>query len=430
MVDISKIRNVTIVGAGVLGHGIAQLALMAGFEKITLVDLNMDLLNNAAEKIRGYLTRLSSEEQFKQMLDAFENMKLLFTGKNLQKVIKDPIRFGKLAEGVSVDELMKRLIKEIDLKKAVADADYVIEAVSEIMNVKQEMFKKLVKYTPSHVVLATNSSSLSITKIAEHSGNPERIIGMHFFSPIISPLIEITRGEKSSNESIEIGGAIGQKLPCLIGKRMIIKLEKESPGFIANRIMSASGIYLTWATDRAVEKGIPLEGLNADVGILSSAGAGIFGMQDYIGLDVIYDVQKYLEGALSPDFAPGKVLTKLIDEGNFGVKTGKGYYEWKDNGKLKTELKSSQPAGLINLEAMLAIQLNEGCRILEEGVVKGYKTIDKAIIKGYLQPGPFATGKRNYEELCKILESLSEQTGIQYFKPCNLMKSGDFLKRR
>ncbi len=427
MVDVNNIKNVAIIGAGVLGHSIAQVALMAGFEKITLVDLNMDLLNSAGEKIEGYLTRLNSEEQFKQMLETFDSLKTLFTGKNLTNALKDPIRFGQLAEGVSVEELMKRLIKEVNLKKAVADADYVIEAVSEVMEVKQEMFKKLVEYTPSHVVLATNSSSLSITKIAEHSGSPERIIGMHFFNAVISPLIEITRGEKSSNESIEIGGAIGQKLPCLIGKRTIIKLEKESPGFIANRIMSASGIYLTWATDRAVEKGIPLEGLNADVGILT---AGIFAMQDSIGLNVIYDVSKYLEATLSPDFAPGKVLSKLVDEGNWGMKSGKGYYEWNDNGTLKTEVKKAQPAGLLKPEAFIAIQLNEGCRILEEGVVKGYRTIDKAIIKGYLSPGPFATGKRNYEEYCNLLEELSEQTGIQYFKPCNLMKSGDFLTRR
>ncbi len=393
MVDISNIKNVVIIGAGTLGHAIAQVALMAGFEKVILNDLNIEIINEAAEKIKENLVILSSEEKFKQMLDDFGDAKTLFEGINLSKILKDPINVGQLAEGVSVEELMGRLVKEVDLAKAVANADYVIEAVSEIMEIKQKMFKKLVKFTPAHVVLATNSSSLSITKIAEHSGRPEKIIGMHFFSPLISNLIEITRGEKSSDESIEVGAAIGQKLPCLRGKRMIIKLEKESPGFIANRISATSGLYLSWIMDQAAEKGIPWEQLDADLG--SANSIGICEIFDYIGLDVICDVLRYLEVALSPDFAPGKVITKLIEEGNLGKKTGKGFYEWNEDGTHKKELDKSQPAGLISPETLLAIQFNEGCRILDEGVVKSYRTIDKAMIKGYNTPGPFSVGKKN-----------------------------------
>ena len=424
--DISNIKTISIVGAGLLGHGIAMCALMAGFEKVILNDINMGILNKAADNIKDYLNILSSEEQFKQVLDEFEVLKNEFSNRNISKTLKNPIHTGLLAQGVSVEELMDRLIKETDLATAVANADFIIEAASENMKIKQEIFKKLVEFAPANVVLATNSSSLSITKIAENSGSPERIIGMHFFSPHTRSLIEITRGEKSSSESIEVGAQIGQKLPCLTGKRVIIKLDKESPGFIANRITSASGIYVSWIMDKAAGDGIPWACLDADVGI---ASFGFCKMIDYIGLDVVYGVQKYLEEALSPDFAPSKVLTKLVEDGNLGRKTGKGFYEWNEDGTFKNEDNNPDPAGLVSLEALQAIQFNEGCRILEEGVVKSYRIIDKAMMKGYNSFGPF-TARKRYEEMCKVLEDLAEETGIDYFKPCELMKSGDFLNYR
>jgi len=426
MSDISNIKTISIIGAGLLGHGIAICALMAGFEKVILNDINIGMLNEAADKINDYLSVLSSEEQFKQVLDDFEEFKTQFGNRDISKTLKNPIHTGVLAEGVSVEELMSRLVKEIDLATAVTNSDFIIEAASEAMEIKQEIFKKLVEFAPANVVLATNSSSLSITKIAQNSGSPERIIGMHFFSPHMRSLIEITRGEKSSNESIEIGAQIGQKLPCLTGKRVIIKLEKESPGFIANRITSASGIYVSWIMDKAAGDGIPWACLDADVGI---ASFGFCKMIDYIGLDVVYGVQKYLEEALSPDFAPSKVLTKLVEDGNLGRKTGKGFYEWNEDGTFKSEDNNPDPAGLISLEALQAIQFNEGCRILEEGVVKSYRVIDKAMMKGYNSFGPF-TARKKYIEMSKLLENLAEETGIKYFKPCELMKSGEFLTYR
>ena len=427
MSDISNIKTISIVGAGLLGHGIAMCALIAGYEKVILNDINIGILNEAADNIKDYLTMLSSEEQFKQMLDDFDILKREFGNKDISKTLKNPIHTGVLAEGITVEELMSRLVREIDLAKAVTNSDFIIEAASEAMEIKQDIFKKLVKFAPANAVLATNSSSLSITKIAENSGSPERIIGMHFFSPHMRSLIEITRGEKSSSESIEIGALIGQKLPCLTGKRVIIKLEKESPGFIANRITSASGIYVSWIIDKAAGDGIPWACLDADVGMVSF---GFCQLIDYIGLDVVYGVQKYLEEALSPDFAPSKILTKLVESGNLGRKTGKGFYEWNEDGTIKSEdNQDPDPAGLVNLEALQAIQFNEGCRILEEGVVKRFRIIDKAMMKGYNSFGPF-TARKKYEEMCKILEDLAKETVIKYFKPCELMKSGEFLTYR
>ena len=430
MGDIENIKTIAVIGAGTLGHGIAFVALLGGFEKVILSDINEEALEIGAKKIEKEVERLTSEEKFRYMLANYGDAGSYFAGQDLKEILADPNRVGTVASGESVEEIMSRLVKEVNLKKAVENADYIIESVSENMKIKKEVFKKLNEYAPPHAVLATNSSSLSISEIAKDSGRPDKVIGMHFFHPFLMQLIEITRGDQSSVESIEIGAAVGLKLPCITGKRETIKLDKESPGFIANRIQSAGLMYMCKVMDKAKELGVPWERIDADLGVAFPVGA--CEIIDSIGIDVVYDVQKYLETALSPDFAPGKVLSNFLELGNLGKKTGKGFYEWDEEGKRKDKVDKSsiEPSGLLSLEALLAIQLNEGCRILEEGIVSNYKLVDKAVNKGFNTPGPFLAGKRKYKEYIPLLDKLADETGIEYFRPCELMRSGEFLKMR
>jgi enoyl-CoA hydratase/3-hydroxyacyl-CoA dehydrogenase len=267
---------------------------------------------------------------------------------------------------------------------------------------------------------------MSPTKLGEASGKPEKVIGMHFFSPIRNRLIEITKGDKTSKESMEIGVAVGNKLPATEGKRVIIQLEKETPGHIANRVVGSAYIYINWLLDQALEKNIPFEQLDADImGLLPN---GVCMLCDGIGLDTVYNVLVYYSETLSPEFSPGKVITSMVENGNFGIKTGKGFYDWSKG--TRPEIDPSKKAGLVDVEALMAQILNEGCRLLEQGIVKGYRVIDKAVSIGFRMPGPFITGKRNYQQLSSKLEEVSEITGISYLKPCSLMKSGEFLKMR
>ena len=398
MGDISHIKNVAIIGAGIQGHAIAQIALMAGFEKVFLNDLTMKVIEKGVSLIKN-------------------NPKL-----GLRKLESD----GLLSAGETTETILKRLIKEPDLKKAVEFADYVIEAVPEVMEIKKEVYKKLGEYTPRDTVIASNTSTMSPTKLGEASGKPEKVIGMHFFSPIRNRLIEITKGDKTSKESMEIGVAVGNKLPATEGKRVIIQLEKETPGHIANRVVGSAYIYINWLLDQALEKNIPFEQLDADImGLLPN---GVCMLCDGIGLDTVYNVLVYYSETLSPEFSPGRVITSMVENGNLGIKTGKGFYDWS-KGTLP-EIDPSKKAGLVDVEALMAQILNEGCRLLEQGIVKGYRVIDKAVSIGYRMPGPFIMGKRNYQQLSSKLEEVSEITGIGYLKPCSLMKSGEFLKMR
>ncbi|MFX0153609.1 MAG: 3-hydroxyacyl-CoA dehydrogenase family protein [Candidatus Hodarchaeota archaeon] len=408
MINIDHIKNVSIVGAGFMGYGIAHVALLAGFDKVIIYDISKESLDSATEQI--------------------------------EIGIKKCEELGKLNENLTTDILMSRLIKEQDLERAVESADFIIEAVPEKLNLKREIYKKLDKYAPKNTILASNTSFIDISVLGEASGRPKKVVGMHFLPPIIaSRVIEVTKGNKTSNETMNICAAVGEKLPCISGDRYIARIEKWRPGFIMNRVLCGIYLYFGWIAEQAIEKGIPWEQIDADVAV-SEDSMGLCETWDYIGLDVAYDSANYLKEALSQDFTPTNPLVQKYEEGNLGAKTGKGFYEWPKKGRYffewtkegRPKLDRSKKAGLMDLETINAIGINEGCRLIEEGVVSGYKVIDDVVFIGSRQilPGPFISGKKNYKNLCKKLEDLAEKTGKDYFRPCDLMKSGDFLKMR
>jgi len=395
MQDISYVKNITIIGTGIQGHAIAQVALMAGFSKVILNDLSIELINKAVDRIVN---------------DPRTGLKVLE-------------KEGQLEDKITTEILVKRLVKEVNLQNAVENVDFVIEAVPEVMNIKKEVFRKLGQYCPEHTIFATNTSTMSITEIGKASGRSEKVIGMHFFAPLENKLIEITKGEKTSEDTLKIATEVGHKLPSLEGKRLLIELQRESPGFIANRIVGTIEIYITWLIEQAIARNIPFEQLDADV--IDFMPMGIFCLCDYIGIDTVFNAMKYFEETLSPDFAPHKLFTKLINENNLGQKTGRGFYDWSQN--KEPSIDRSKTAGLVDIELLIAIQLNEGCRMIEEGCVSNYKIIDKAVSTGYRSPGPFSMGKKNYKQLVVKLDEFAELTGRKYLKPCKLMRSGGFL---
>ena len=378
-----------------MGREIAQVALMSNiFNKVYINDTNDNALKNAKIYILNGLNKLESK--------------------------------GLLAHGLTTDELIKKLVLDKNLISSIKDADFIVEAIPEIMELKQELFEELGQYAPEHALLATNTSTMSITKIAEASKRPGQVIGMHFFTPIpLLRLIELIKGEKTSQEAFDLGVALGQRLPAIKGKRYIAKIEKESPGFIVNRLLITTNLLFNWLLDLATDKGIPYEKIDND--FVAPPELGPLAKWDFLGLDIVCDVMNYFVKEISPEFAPGKTLTNLLKEGNLGRKSGEGIYEWVEG---KPNRKTNEKAGLFNPEVYYAIQLNEGCKLLDEKIVSGYKIIDDTMLAGMDMPGPFGAGKNNYEKWSLMLEDLAETTQINYFKPCDMMKSGGFLKLR
>jgi len=390
---MAEIKNIVMIGAGLMGHNAAQIFLMAGYN-VTLVDIKDEFVDTGAAKIEEGLKKLEAK--------------------------------AKLGEGVSAADLFGNLKKSIDIASAVKDADFVVEAVVENMDVKKQVFKTCDENAPPHCILATNTSTMSITEIASATNREDKVIGMHFFNPpILMRLVEIIAGEKSSDESMDIGVELSKSLPCLKGKRFVPKVLKDRPGFIVNRLNAPVQIYLNWVFDQAAEKGIPWEQIDADAAGLMPMGP--CELSDYVGIDTMFHVGNYYAETLSPDFKPGKVITKMVEENKLGRKSPQGFFDWSAG---RPKIDKSQKAGLFSVENSMAIMLNEGCRLLEEKVVTGFKVIDDANMAGMNTPGPFGGGKNQYEKWANLLNELADKTGKDYFRPCDLMKSGDFVKMR
>ena len=390
---MAEIKNIVMIGAGLMGHNAAQICLMAGYN-VTLVDIKDEFVDAGVAKIDEGLKKLEGK--------------------------------GKLGEGITAASLMGNLKKSIDIASAVKDADFVIEAVVEKMDVKKQVFKTCDENAPPHCILATNTSTMSITEIASATNREDKVIGMHFFNPpILMRLIEIIAGEKSSDEAMDIGVELSNSLPCLKGKRFVPKVLKDRPGFIVNRLNAPVQIYLNWVFDQAAEKGIPWEQIDADAAGLMPMGP--CELADYVGIDTMFHVGNYYAETLSPDFKPGKIITKMVEENKLGRKSPHGFFDWSAG---RPKIDKSKKAGLFTVENSMAIMLNEGCRLLDEKVVTGFKVIDEANMAGMNTPGPFGGGKNQFEKWSNLLDELADKTGKEYLRPCELMKSGSFAKMR
>jgi enoyl-CoA hydratase/3-hydroxyacyl-CoA dehydrogenase len=383
------VKKIAVIGAGLMGNGIAQISLMAGYN-VMMVDVKQDFIDKGVAAINDGLKRLEAKGQLNSA------------------------------------EVMGRLKTSLDLASAVKNSDFIIEAVVENMDIKKAVFKTCDQNAQSHCIIATNTSTMSITEIASATKREDKCIGIHFFNPPpLMRLVEIIKGEKSSDDAMEIGVKVGESLPCLRGTRFVARVLKDRPGFIVNRLNAPVGIYSSYIIDLAYEKGIPWEQVDADLGGLMPMPPLV--LADYVGLDTAFNVSNYYTKTLSPDFKPGKVLTKMVEEGKLGRKTGQGYYDWS---KGRPEPDMSKKAGLLDLELVMAIRLNEGCRLIEEGVVTGWKVIDDANMAGMNTPGPFSAGKNNYERWTKKLDEFVDKSGKGYLRPCDLMRTGKFVKMR
>ena len=292
-----EIRTVAVIGAGTMGAGIAQVCAQSGW-KTNLFDAFPDGLE------RGM--------------------------KNIDSFWDKGIARGKTTKEQK-EEWFTNLFPVSELSEAVKDADMVIEAVPEIMELKCDIFKSLGSLTKQECILGTNTSSLSISKIAEASGKPEKVIGMHFFNPVpIMKLLELIKHDSCSSETIDLATAAGE----IMGKTTI--LVNDVPGFATSRL----GVVLGNEAIRMLADGVAsAKDIDTAMVLGYKHPMGPLALSDLVGLDVRRDILLNLKKSFNDDsYTPHPLLEKLISEGRLGKKSGKGIYDWSSGSAEETEM--------------------------------------------------------------------------------------------
>ena len=284
------VERVAVVGAGTMGRGIAHAATLGGFQ-VTLQDVGSGVLERALEEIQ----------------------------KEMQKAVeRDKLDEGEMREG------LERIVSTESLEEAVTEADLVIEAVPEEIELKLEIFGRLDELCPEHAVLATNTSTMSPTEIAAATSRPERCIAMHFFNPAHKmKLVELVRGLETTDETVETARDVAKRM----GKETV-EVE-EFPGFVTSRINCLVGneamnmLVEGVASAPDIDKALKL-GLGYPMGPLELA--------DLVGLDARLRNLEYLHQTLGEKYRPSPLLYKLVAAGHYGRKSGRGIYEYDEDG--------------------------------------------------------------------------------------------------
>lgn len=285
---MTEIRKITVLGAGLMGHGIAQVASQIGKYEVNLRDVEQRFIDSGISMIKDSLQRF--------------------------------VKKGQLSEA-DMTTIMARIHPVLDLKQAVSNADLIIEAIPENLELKKATFREVDAYAPIHALIVSNTSSVSITEMASSTKRPEKVCGMHFFNPPqLMKLVEVIRGAKTSDETVNTVLDVAHKMD-----KETVLVKKDSPGFIVNRILlpalnEAVALYWEEVADRDdIDKAIKL-GLNWPMGPLM--------LLDYIGLDTTLAIPDVLTKELDPKFHATTGLKQMVRAQFLGRKTGKGFYDW------------------------------------------------------------------------------------------------------
>ncbi|MBN1496658.1 MAG: 3-hydroxyacyl-CoA dehydrogenase family protein [Spirochaetes bacterium] len=381
--NINDVKKIAVLGSGAMGHGIAQVCIQAGYSVI-MRDIKQEFLDNGVAKIK-------------------ESLEFL-VGK------------GKLAADAK-DKALSLLSTTLDTKEAVKDAQLVVEAVPEIMDLKKSVFKEVSDACPADSILATNTSTMSISEIGSVVKNPERFVGLHFFNPVNRmKLVEVIYGDKTSDATADLMSEISKKI-----EKIPVKVLKDRPGFIVNRISAPNQALLSAILD---EGKVPPQELDA---MMKKMGAKMapFETADFVGLDVFCHTLDYYAKTLSPQYKPGKYLSDKVAKKELGMKSGKGIYEWKDGKAVIDTSKTSEDLTPIHL---LAVQINEAVKVWKEGLANSIQDIDDGVKYGMNAfAGPFALAAgMQPQQLADALNMLASRFKLDILKPEPEIIDGSF----
>ena len=375
------IKNITVLGSGVMGHGIAQVSATAGYN-VVLRDIEQGFLDKAMEKIRWSLDKLVNKE----------------------KISKE--------EG---DSIFGRIKPVVDLNEAVKDAELVIEVVPEIMDLKKKVYAELDKAAKPDVIFASNTSTLPITEIANTTSRPDKFIGIHFFNPPqLMKLVEVIPGEKTSPEITDLT----KEYVNSVNKQAVV-CRKDVPGFIINRLFIPMVHEACFVKDRT---GATLEEIDSAVKFRLGFPMGIFELADFTGMDVIHKATTEMHLRDKKVIKPHPLVEKMFDEKKLGQKSGEGYYKYSDD-KYERVALSEELAEKCDPIQLVANIINNAAWLISNGA-SDIEEIEKAAQLGLgLKKPLFETAKEiGIKKIVDELNKLAEEHG-EFYKPDPLLVS-------
>ena len=371
--ESDDIETVAVLGAGSMGHGIAEVAALAGYD-VNLRDVKEEFVQSGYEDIEWSLEKLAEKEQ-----------------------VTDE----------EAESALQRVTPYVEVEAAVGDADVVIEAVPEQMEIKREVFEEVEEYLPADAIVASNTSSLSITDLSECTERPERFCGMHFFNPPVRmQLVEVITGDHTDEATLEVA----EDLAEAFGKTPV-RVHEDSPGFIVNRVLVPLMNEACWLVSEDVATPKEIDSTTKfDMGL----PMGVFELGDMTGHDVTHHVLEYMHQELGAAYEPAPFLEELVEEERYGQKTGRGVYDYGDDDgpEIPTDAGNEEIA-----ERFLAAMANEVGNLVGEDVA-GPDAIDEAVMLGAGFPeGPAKiVDDHGLGSLVETLEGRQEETGHPRFE--------------
>ena len=369
------IKNITVLGSGIMGHGIAQVSAMAGYN-VVLRDIDKSFLDKAMEKIKWSLDKLVSK----------------------QKISED-----------EANKILGRIVPKVELAEALKDCDLMIEAVPEIMDLKKKVYSEVENVAEKKTIYASNTSTLPITEIANVTGRPEKFIGIHFFNPPqLMKLVEVIPGQKTPKDLVELTINFVKS----VSKEPVV-CKKDVAGFIVNRIFIPLVHEAAWAMDRTSSS---MTEIDSAVKFRLQFPMGIFELADFTGLDVIHKATIEMYSRDKKVINPHPLIQKLFDEKKLGQKTGAGFYEYSGEKYERINL-SEEQAKKFNPTQLLGTILNNASWLVTNQA-SDVSEIEKALSLGMgLKKPIFETAKEfGINNIVKELQDLSQKYG-KFYEP-------------
>ena len=376
-----EIKNITVLGSGIMGHGIAQVSAMAGYN-VVLRDIEQQFLDKAMGKIKWSLDKLVSKE--------------------------------KISEEQR-DEIFSRIIPIVDLNDAVRHSDLVIEAVPEIMDLKKKVYAELDKVANDRVIFASNTTTLPITEIADTISRPEKFIGIHFFNPPqLMKLVEVIPGQKTSDDVTNLTINFVKSV-----NKTPVTCRKDVPGFIVNRLFIPLVHEACYVMERQ-----KIQQMEIDSAVKFRLGfpMGIFELADFTGLDVIHKATVEMHMRDKKVILPHTSIEQLFNEKKLGQKSGEGFYKYSDDKYERIQL-SEESAQKCDPTQIIANILNNAAWLVTNNA-SDIDEIEKAASLGLgLKKPLFDTAKEiGIKKIVEELKELSKKHGT-FYEPDPLLLS-------